>query len=167
MSTNLGSPSAPRPLALFVQRHTLPVFFVLVFVLTWPLEILDALGSHGVLPFRPSILFQLLFVAYMPVAALIVTALTSGRVGVLALVKKLLVWRVGLHWYGVALFGFAIICLSAVILYNFVNGTAPLPLLVADVLGLELILSGIVFLLVSAVINGEELAWRGFALPRL
>jgi hypothetical protein len=86
--TNVSSKQTTRSLMSFVQHHTLPVFFILVFVLTWPLQIVDALGSHGV---RPSIFLHLLFVAYMPtVAALIVTALVSGGVGVCTLWRKLL-----------------------------------------------------------------------------
>lgn len=170
-TTNVGSKRASGLFTSFVQRHTLPVFFVLVFVLTWPVEIIDALGSHGILSFRPSVFLQLLFVAYMPsVAALIVTALTSGGAGVRALLKKLLIWRVGVQWYAVALFGFALICFSSVILYNLLSGASPLPLLASDAAnasGLQLTVNIIFILLVSAVINGEELAWRGFALPRL
>jgi hypothetical protein len=46
-TTNIGSKQASGLLKTFVERHTLPIFFVLVFALTWPLEIIDALGSHG------------------------------------------------------------------------------------------------------------------------
>ncbi len=153
----------------FVQRHPLPVFFVLVFALTWPLEIVDALGSHGLLPFRVSILVQLLFVAYMPtVAALIVTSLSSGRTGVNALLRKLLIWRVGLYWYAVAIFSFALICSSAIILANGLSDAPLVPLLgqdAANATGLELLIMIPVVFLVTTLVNGEELAWRGFALP--
>ena len=164
-------PPAPQPFASFVQRHALPVFFVLVFTLTWPLQIVDALGSHGVFSFRVSLLLQLLLVAYMPtVAALIVTALTDGRAGLRALLRKLLIWRVGLHWYVIAVFGYALVCCSAVILGNALSDGPPVPLLGPDAAkysGLQLMLMVPVLFLVVTLTNGEELAWRGFALPRL
>ena len=172
MSTTIvGVQPTPTLFAAFVQRHTLPVFFVLVFVLTWPLQIVDALGSHGVLPVRVSIPLQLLFVAYMPtVAAIITTALTSGRAGVRALLGKLLIWRVGLPWYAVAVFGFALICGSAIIFANGLTDGPAVPLLGSDAAassGLELMILVPVLFLITTVVNGEEVAWRGFALPRL
>jgi membrane protease YdiL (CAAX protease family) len=144
---------------------------MLVFALTWPLQIIDALGSHGMLPIRVSILLQLLFVAYMPtVAALIITALTSGRTGVRTLLQKALIWRVAFHWYAVAIFGFALICGSAIILGNAVSNEPSVPLLgpdAAQLSGWQLIIMIPVLFLLTTVVNGEELAWRGFALPRL
>ncbi len=167
-TTIIGSQPATGSLASFVQRHTLSVFFVLVFALTWPLAIVDALGSHGVLPFRVSIPLQLLGIAYMPtVAALIVTALTSGKAGVRALLRTLLIWRVGIRWYAVAIFGAALVCFGSVILYNAVSGASRVPLLAQDAANAAALLIVPVLFLINVLINGEELAWRGFALPRL
>jgi uncharacterized protein len=133
MSTTItGVQPATSLLASFVQRHTLSVFFLLVFALTWPFLIVDALGSHSVFPFRLSIPL-LLLMGYMPTfAALIVTAFISGRAGVRALLRKLLVWRVDIHWYGIAIFGYAMVCFSTVILYNVCSGAPPMPLLAQD-----------------------------------
>ncbi len=143
---------------------------VLAFALTWPFLIVDTLGSHGLLPFRLSIPL-LLLTGYMPTfAALIVTASISGRAGVRALLRKLLIWRVGIQWYAIAIFGYTLVCFSTVILYNIFSGAPPLPLLAqgfASSSGLGLFINVTVLFLVTGLINGEELAWRGFALPRL
>jgi membrane protease YdiL (CAAX protease family) len=166
--TTAVQPTTGSSFARLLRRSPLLTFFVLAFALTWPLEIVDALGSHGVLPFRVSIPLQLLGVAYMPtVAALIVTALTSGRAGVRALLRTLLIWRVSIRWYAIAIFGFALVCFSTIILYNLVSGAPPLPLLAQGMASASGFIIVPVLFLLTAVINGEELAWRGFALPRL
>lgn len=154
----------------FVQRHTLPVFFILVLLLTWPLQVVDVLGSHGLLPFRVPILYQILFVAYMPtVAAVIVTGVTEGKVGIKALLQKLLIWRVGMGWYIFALFGFSLFCGGAVVLAKLlsIKSTPLLGQEVANSSGVEMLLMVPLLFVVVTIINGEELAWRGFALPRL
>jgi membrane protease YdiL (CAAX protease family) len=160
----------PTTFTSFVQRHTLPVFFIMVLLLTWPLQVVDALGSHGLLPFRVPILYQILFVAYMPmVAAVVVEGMTEGKAGIKALLQKVLIWRVGMGWYIFAIFGFALFCGGAVVLAKLLS-TEAIPLLgqeVANSSGVKMLLMVPLLFLVVTVINGEELAWRGFALPRL
>lgn len=153
----------------YVEKHTLPCFFILVFALTWLLQIVDALGSHGLLPVRVPLVMQVLLVAYMPtLAAVIMAALTGGRTEVKDLLRKLLIWKVELRWYLAAVFIFAAICASAVLLTKQVTD-ATLPLLSGQVAsaGWALLFMLPALFLVTTLINGEELAWRGFALPRL
>jgi membrane protease YdiL (CAAX protease family) len=144
------------------------IFFALAFGLTWPLLIADALGSHGVIPFRlafsgPGIVVTLL-VGYGPtLAALIVTGITDGMVGVWTLLKGLLIWRVGWRWYGAAIFIPAVLQLVAVMLAPLVGGSWP----VLSMASLPLLLNAILLFVVHGVINGEEIGWRGFALPAL
>jgi len=104
-------------------------------------------------------------------ASLIMTGLTLGKHAVIALLKRILLWRVALKWYLVAFLFFPAINLGAVYLnaglagssvdfstvfaYNIFGPSANLPLLVVP------------FLLFDAVANGEEMGWRGYVLPRL
>jgi membrane protease YdiL (CAAX protease family) len=108
---------------------------------------------------------------YMPsLAALTVTSLTLGKVGLVTLLKRLIRWRVGWGWYAVAIGGYALLCLAVIPEYALLGGAPALPLLSAQAAKLSpLSLLGMVclILIVSTLINGEELAWRGFALPRL
>lgn len=154
----------------FLYRNHLVVFFILVLVLTWPLQIVDALGSHGLLPVRVPVILQVLFVAYMPTtAALIMAALMEGKQGVLSLLKKLLIWRVGVRWYAVAIGAFGLFCGASVFISNVVAGQPGATLLGDDAAkagSLLLVMAPAVFL-VTTLVNGEELAWRGYALPRL
>jgi len=153
-----------------VQRYPLPVFFGLVFGLTWPFMIADALGSHGLLPFRLPIPL-LLVMGYMPtLAAVITSGLLNGRTGIRSLLHKALIWRVRLRWYLVAIGGFALICLSAIVLTNLVRSGANIPFLTeeaASASGVGLVLNMVMLFIVTTLVNGEEFAWRGFALPRL
>ena len=154
----------------FIRLHDLTIFFFLVFALTWPFMIADALGSHALLPFRLP-LPLLLVMSYMPtLAAVIVTGLAGGRKGIRTLLQKFLIWRVKFGWYLAAIGGFALICLGALLLADRLAGSPGLRLLseeAASSSGWGLVLNGVLLFVVSTLINGEELAWRGFALPRL
>ena len=152
-----------------IIRYPLAAFFVLAYALTWPFMIVDAFGSWGMLPFRlpafasPAGIVVNLLMGYGPAfAALIVTAATEGKGSVLALLRRLLVWRVGLQWYALAIFGLAIPTAITLGLYTLLGGEV-----VGPPLSLGLILQQLVLFLLLALFNGEELGWRGYALPRL
>ena len=168
MTANTGPRAQVNSSSL--QRHPLIWFFVLAIGLTWIFMITDALGSHGILPFRLPLALMLLM-GYMPTAAaLIVEGVTKGRAGVRALLRRLLIARVGLVWYLIAIFGFAGVCAAAVLLHNAFNPGRAMPLL-SHQIGLPAGFAAIPFVAVLfifvGIINGEELGWRGFALPRL
>src|SRR5512147_473879 len=128
----------------------------------------DALGSHGILPFRlplPLMLVQ----GHMPTLAVVLMAgWLNGREGIRAVFRKLLIVRVGFRWYAFAIFSFFVICIAAVLLANRFGPLPALPILSNSSVGpVELVLNAVLLIIVSGVISGEEFAWRGFALPRL
>ncbi len=153
----------------FVQRNPLAAFLVLAFGLSWPFLIADALGSRGIIPFRlplsgPGILLSL-FMAYAPtIAAFIVTGITTGREGMRRLFGRILRWRAGIQWYLIVLLGIPLLYFAALQVDILLGGSAkPLPsggLPVAAI-------GAILMFIVNGLVNGEEFAWRGFALPRL
>lgn len=161
--------ASDRPKTSWVQKYPLPVFFVLAIGLTWPFLIADALGSWGLIPFRmpttgAGLLLSLLM-AYCPtIAALLVTGLTGGRAGIRKLLGRILIWRVGMRWYFVAIFGVGLIFFVAQQILILLGGAGRelppggVPAIAINVL---------VMFLVSGLVNGEEFGWRGFALPRL
>ena len=130
----------------WVARHRLTTFFVLAYALTWwvyPLIRYDPLiGFLGLL--GPAL------------AALIVTALSDGRRGVRALLRRVVRWRVPLPWYAVALGLPAALALLAASLSA---GFGPAVLQVGRLTVLDLVL--------VVLVLGEELGWRGYALPAL
>ena len=105
----------PGPLA-FVRRHPLAVFLVLVFALTWALEIPWIESTEG--PWRVDFPFPLLFVmGWMPgLAAVLVTGAINGRSGIRTLLGRLLIWRLGIRWYLVPIPGSAALWLAALAL---------------------------------------------------
>jgi membrane protease YdiL (CAAX protease family) len=162
--------SSARPDAqpsVFARRPLL-WFFVLAFGLSWPLLLLDFLGSRGLIPFRLSLsgpgLALTLLMAYAPtLAALVVVGATAGRAGVGSLLGAAVRWRVGLRWYAVALAGPPALFFVAARLSELLGG-APRPL---PVQGWAVLVAGLVNTLVHGIANGEELGWRGYALPQL
>lgn len=161
-TTKIGSRS-------LVEKYQIPIAFFLILALTCPFMIWDALAAHDILPFRlpvPVMLMQ----AYMPtVAVVIVTGLTTGRAGIRELFGKLLIARVGFKWYMFAIFGIAVICIAAVLLGNQFGPLPAVPILAEGMPSNPIALIAVVTItfLVRGILNGEELAWRGFALPKL
>lgn len=137
----------------FVQRHPLVTFFVLAYAFSWWPWLLSA-ANNPLFPLNP----------FGPVvAALILTAVINGRAGLKVLLARVVQWRVNLRWYGVALLLPVALGLSAFGL-NLLLG-APIPAaaqLPPPAAILSVLLGQIIFIQV-----GEEVGWRGFALPRL
>jgi membrane protease YdiL (CAAX protease family) len=136
-----------------VRLHPLSSFFVLACAIFWACI---AVGFIDRFRFWVPILG-----AFAPgVAAIIVLGLGSGEPGVRALLGKLARWRVGFGWYLVALgLPLAEDALAAGLAYlrgSFSAARLPpvLPIVPA---------MWVLFLFAA----GEELGWRGFALPRL
>lgn len=155
----------------FTQKYPLISFFLLAIGLTWVFMIPDALGSHGILPFRLSLPLMVVM-GYMPtLAAVIVTGITEGREGIRALFRKLTIVRVGVGWYLFAIFGLAALYIGAILLYNQFSSLMPISVLSKNTppfsSPVELLPQIIAMFLIIGIINGEELGWRGFALPRL
>jgi membrane protease YdiL (CAAX protease family) len=97
-------------------------------------------------------------------AALIVTALTSGKTGVMSLLRKFTIWRVGWGWYAVALLLGPVVGLSATYLNVWFGAPDPTALLLAAVPSTLLLFA---IRLVNPLDGPmqEELGWRGYALP--
>jgi membrane protease YdiL (CAAX protease family) len=152
------------------KKHTLSFFFVLAIGLTWVFMVADALGSHGILPFRLP-LPVMVIMGYMPtLAAVLVTGWTRGREGIQVLLRKLLIARVRLRWYLFAIFGMIGVYALAIFIYNLSDAGPAISFIsesVPDVPLWQLALMSIPMFIVIGLVNGEELAWRGFAMPHL
>lgn len=145
------------------QGVHLALYFVLAYLGTWvmfvPL-ILDTTLSREWF----AVFFILSTFTGPTLAAIVVTLRTNGWQGVRELLGRVLRWRVHIVWYLAALFTFLVIW---VVGYSIPFNGAPLA-------GLALLpqLHAMTFLsfmvsvaLIPAI--GEEIGWRGFALPRL
>jgi CAAX protease family protein len=134
-------------IAASIKRHPLVAFFVLAYAMTWPLIPLVSVSPLLGLPalFGPAL------------AAVIVAAVTDGGPGLRDLLGRLARWRVGTRWYAVALGLPLVLALTA----------AGLNLLLGAQTSINF--GGLSFLnfVVFVLIVGEELGWRGYALPKL
>jgi membrane protease YdiL (CAAX protease family) len=156
-------------LSSLVEKYQILIGFLLILALTCPFMIWDALAAHDILPFRLPLLVMLMQ-AYMPtVAVVIVTGLITGKAGIRALFAKLLIARVGFGWYVYATFGIAAICVATILLSNPFGPLPAVPILAEGMPSNPIALFAMVAItfLVRGILNGEELAWRGFALPKL
>ena len=147
-------------MARSIRRYPLVTFFLLAFAITWVVWVPRAAGAPlgGVgqaSTWAPAI------------AALLAAALPGGREVLGDLGSRLVRWRVGWQWYLVVILGPAVFSLVVAAVYMMLGGSwseaAPstfreIPLLLLPI-----------FLLILTLTDGlgEELAWRGFALPRL
>jgi uncharacterized protein len=152
----------------WIVRHPLLAYFLVTFAGSWALTIPLALSSGLNLFPLPDLVFILLFIASIYagpfLSALVVTRVTEGKAGVHRLFKRCVQWRVGVGWYLAAIFSFLLIWLAA---FSVLFSGAPLRGLLANplllvTLFLPWLLQGI---LIPAI--GEEVGWRGVALPRL
>jgi membrane protease YdiL (CAAX protease family) len=156
---------------IWLKQHSLLVGIVLMFLFTWPLDLAVAAQTQGRLnlDFLPILA---IFVGYGLVAAsLLMTGITSGKAGVIALLRRFLIWRVGWIWYGIALLGPPLLTLLNIGVRFLIDRTPPdfahpiaLQILGPDI---NLWLAAPLFLIWDAIANGEEIGWRGYVLPRL
>jgi hypothetical protein len=145
-----------------VEKYSLPIFFGLVLALTWPFLIVDALGSHGILPIRLQSPPIMIVEAYMPtLAAVIMTGIISGRKGIRALFGKLLIARVGFRWYAFAIFALAGVCIAAITVTNRFGPPPSLPILSQHIPA-----SGPAGILVTCLSDLADLQRRGTSLAR-
>ncbi|HJR81945.1 MAG TPA: CPBP family intramembrane glutamic endopeptidase [Anaerolineales bacterium] len=154
-----------------VKKYPLMFFFLLAYGLTWPFMIVEVFESYNMLPFQVPMAI-LILQAFMPgLAAVIVTGLSSGREGIRALFRKLLIVRVEFRWYAFAIFGMAAISAAAIALHNLFGSLPGIPFLSTKMpvfsSPVELLLNIMLLFIFSILFNSEEFGWRGFALPRL
>jgi membrane protease YdiL (CAAX protease family) len=158
-------------MASWLQRHQVLGGFVLMFACTWPIDLWAAADSHGWTTVHVPPLLPVLVGYGFVVASLAATAVVEGRDGVRALLRRFLIWRAGLRWYVVVLLGGAVVDLAAIALHVLAGGAVPdfAHPFASRIMppGVSLWLAAPLFLLWGALTNGEEIGWRGYALPRL
>lgn len=150
-----------------LKRHPLLFFFILTFVITWGLgastllfgeKLYTFFGEFG--PGNP--IYHI--AVYAPaISAFAMIGLMKGRGGILAYLRRLLHWKVGVRWYLLVLVGIPAVYLCARVLSHFIIGTplaypiSPWYLAVPTALWMMIYIPGAM----------EEIGWRGFALPLL
>lgn len=144
-------------------RIALPCFVVLTFAFTW----IAWLASAALVTPGNTWLFGLggpvfLLGVFAPAfVALALTAYSEGSDGVARLLRRIGKWKLGAGWYLFAIGYMAATKLLAALIHRFIMGAWPtfgdtsLPLMLGAIL------------LSTWAQAGEEVGWRGYALPRL
>ncbi len=141
--------------------NQLVAFFALAFALTWGIWFPMAIAF-------PSIKILHLLGALGPmVAALIMAVVADRKEGLKEILKSAMRWRVPLKWYGIAVlvpFAFLVIAITIERFLNF-----PMPKFADLLQTTEFGSLGLLYWVASIVFYGfgEEVGWRGFALPKL
>jgi uncharacterized protein len=148
-------------MARSMRSRPLVAFFVLAFGLTWAVWVPRAAGV-------PVGAAGQLWTWAPAAAALLAAALTGGRAAVADLGSRLARWRVGWRWYAVVVLGPVVFSLAVAAAYALLGGSwaAAAPPVLRGETPLAMLPLFLVVLFVTDGL-GEELAWRGFALPRL
>jgi membrane protease YdiL (CAAX protease family) len=141
------------PVKMWVKQSPLIAYFVLVFGFVWLIFYI----FNG----RVSPMIILLIGSWLPnIVGLFVTGLVSGWSEIKDLGKRVILWRIGFKWYVIALIVPVFSAVLAIRLNNWINGSSPEFSRVSQLFPIL-----IIALFTGAL--GEELGWRGAALPLL
>jgi membrane protease YdiL (CAAX protease family) len=137
-----------------VARRPVVAFLIMAYAIAWTIQF--AAFQFG-LSFRVGSSIGVIFGLALP--AFLVTAATSGKAGVLDMLRRSLRWRVGVRWYLVALLGLPV---ATLLVASAFLGMAPLQTLVEKWPLLFTIFVPEVVMAVVLIQIFEETAWTGF-----
>jgi membrane protease YdiL (CAAX protease family) len=148
-----------------IRRHPLFFFFLFTFTFSWIFLAAEVFAFWGFFPNDSRLLSVInMFFTFGPTFGAIVTiGIVEGRAGLHQLWTRLKQWRAGWQWYLFILVGIPALMLLALII---------LPGILASFKGLTpivIVQYPLNFLVVWFFGGplGEEIGWRGFALPRM
>jgi membrane protease YdiL (CAAX protease family) len=173
--TTTSQPATSSPLKRLIRRHPLIAFFVIAFAGAWIvfLPLVLSQNGQGLLPYTLPALgpipaaywFTVLAsIAGPTLASFTVTAITTGTAGIQQLLRRYVLWRVGLRWYLLVLLGLPLIQLACASIFL---GIAPLTAFIKEwPLYFTTFLPN-VLIITFAVQIWEEGGWSGYAVPNL
>jgi membrane protease YdiL (CAAX protease family) len=162
-------PASPRESLLV--RHPLLFYTLLAYAGTWLVWLPFLLSADGLGLVSFSSPLPLIVTGGLgsftgpALGAFVMTGVTEGRESIGRLLRKMVLWRVGLRWYLFAFLGLpAILALGTIVVPGNLASFKPMD-------PLSLLIAYVPFFVYPALILGgplgEEPGWRGFALPRL
>jgi membrane protease YdiL (CAAX protease family) len=132
-----------------IKRYPLAAYFILAYALAWMLIPLVV---------SVSVVFGLLALFGPAIAAISVTWVVEGRSGVRQLLQRVMPGRTRLSWIAVAI-GLPIFPIAIVVILNAILLGNPITIVPTE--------APILTFILGLLVVGEEIGWRGFALPRL
>lgn len=161
-----SAPAQPARRPSVLARHPLLSYFLIAFVFSWLVFLPGPLTYYGVLGLSSQLVGYLAIAGLLgpALAGFVMSAATEGVAGVGDLLRRMVLWRVGIGWYLFAILGIpAVMVLATIVLHpgalaslDFSAQPFALPYLIAFVS--MVLIGGPLF---------EEPGWTGFAQPRL
>ena len=149
-----------------VRAHPLTFFLGLTFLLSWSIWLPMALDHYTLLPVRLNITYvqvgRMLGTFGPAVSAILLALITGGGPGARALLGQLGRWRVGWGWFTAAALIYPALIFVVAGLYRMLPGSGPLPFQPVSVSSVM-----VTAVILTLTVMGEEIGWRGFALPHL
>jgi membrane protease YdiL (CAAX protease family) len=135
-------------------------FFLLAYALMWVCFFTVAWAR--IPAYNPLHFLLLMLGTFSPsLAALWLTAQAEGRAGVNTLLERVVRWQVPWRWYVFALVYIVVIKLVVAVIHRFATGAWP------PFGTLPLYMIPLAILVSTPFQSGEEIGWRGYALPRM
>ena len=144
-------------------RHPVATYLVMAYAIGWSIFLPVVLSEEGfgLLPIRLPLMPVTAIASILGLAlpAFVITAATSGRAGVRALLHRCLRWRVGIYWYLIASFG---LLLATLLTASVFLGWSPLEALVREWPLLFTVFAPEVLVPFVLIQLWEEAGWTGF-----
>ena len=141
-------------------------FFALTYTLSWLIWIPLTMSHFGIGPFHVaegiSNIVRLLGVLMPAASALILTRITGGRGATQGLWARLFLWKVNWKWWMAAVVGQPILLVLAAFISNIVSDSK---VTAEPLVSASAFIVNVIMLLIATL--GEEIGWRGVALPGL
>jgi uncharacterized protein len=146
-----------------LYKYPLLFFFLLSYAISWSIWSPLLLAKQGMISSQPSQYLHLLGSLGPALAALIVTRVCNGSIGLRDLLRRMFAWRAS-RWYAIACL--PLLLFFGAVLFTGANSWKPQSFGRSDEYPeLPALLYGIASILFYGW--GEETGWRGFALPHL
>lgn len=146
-------------------------FFLVTYVVSWLIWLPLVLSRFGVgpiaIPQGTTSLIGLLGVLMPAVIALVLTGMAGGVGAVRRMLAPLRIWDTGWRWWAAAVLVWPSLLVLVALVYNLLAGDSPIRPAAgaASAASVAAFLTNAVFLLIATL--GEEIGWRGLALPAL
>lgn len=160
MNTSLTTPTRETEVK---PQH----FLILAFILSWMIWIPLVFSHFGIgqlyIPQGFSSLIGFLGVLMPAAVAIILTSRAGGKIGVRRLLRRLFIWRVSWKWWAAATLVYPGLLVISALSYNLYRGNQVVTFVRSE--SSAAVITHVIFLLIASL--GEEIGWRGVALPGL
>jgi len=156
-----------NPTTSVAKRYPVLTYYILALAFSWSILLLLGAVKQGWINSRVPFAIHYLAAFGPMLAALVVTAATSGKVGLKELWGRMTRWRVGWQWALFCILSPAVVFVLTIPIVRLIKGEWPDLRLLGQANYLPYLGPGVILIWVVTYGFGEETGWRGFALPRL